>query len=1393
MIDDGSSSQTIDLSSLVPLVDKLSQVSLDIPQNKIYATALCEYIQSAYQQVVLYEHLLNTDRENPFISTMSHVDVKDVVKTVSEAAEYLLEVLEKDPQFARKEDAQNDYMFEREDREQVGIMKIRILNIQRAVNTANANSENEVSKRKNLTFDQVFQFDLHSRMYQSKNGVVHPDELTNDPRTFHLIGNENSGGRVQLMKKLFHVLHTQIAQQKEIQSQQTGKVPLNPADSLARNAAQRLKVILVQGVTGVGKSNFCVQLCRELCKEFPDNVQRKFHVRLRANTKFSLTTTEAMQQVIQTWHVGPLPIHEKQLRDLYQQSFIGVTTVLYLEDPSNIHQVLALLPNIKYSPSSRAFVVISSRSQLKLDLDRFSKGYIDLVTDGGVKQIRDRIPETNTSLEGYIAADQHDLDEFSDHESDFETDDEDNDDDDDNKKKDETESEKYHLRKTPQQKKMEKELKEIFGSSKKKTFAIHMGIKNDDEKIPMFQRQFDVIYCNLEPLSYDCGAEMMQNLNPKLQNEQTRSISALAENLPIFMKVIIRSQMLYGGDLADYSIAVGTFMDRYARTNFPQLRKLCQGFFIGIWKKWEKPLQDFAIKLSIFPFSFDAVSASLILEVPLHETLKYLQFLIFVGMVCQNETGRFSMHDLVRDTFQIYKDEELKDSDEVKVSMSEAEERYVQHYYNLLRLYNMQHEYSGIIYMPGPERYDMDIENMKYVVEFLKGLGNSDYVDALNTGRYIFRNVIFAIDRGRLYTFLESNAAVDKLQDEFGKAYFYEGFALIYYDLMDHKNAFLKAKKSLELLENACILSDIPSDELKQLPILLLTGDIAFRQHQHDIALKYFEKMVTIATRHAHDWQKIKVDKTSSDPFAIVSGFEDEEYIVKDIFIGKSYIAQAKIYMQRGDIKNGKKYFERGLTIMQRIYHRYHPFISDAFASYAQLLRDFKSSQFYEDVCKYYKDAIEIDAKIFGEDSFSVSEKLDGYAVALTLQNNYEAAEPIFKRTLNLRKRFFGENDITVSSTHNNLAVCLKHLRRPDEAKTHYEAALNILIGLFGQNDSRVATIKTNIAKLKLEFSESYEDAEKTFQEALETLKDENINEKGRQMASTLTSLGDASRHKQDFTKALEYYQQAMAVLEEVKKKANTETTEYSEITSESVKILLSMANLHYDKQEYKEAEELLDKGIEIINRNLGGENHPLYPNFLSLAANAKLNKKNYSGAEECYRKVVDLKLKQKQPPSGMMTTYQSLAVCLDRQGKYSEAIEQYQKVLGILQESFKDDLEKQITVTRAIASAYTKTDPKDFGSAEKYFAQAEQLILKKTGNDNNIEYGEILNDLGACRIQLQKYEDAILNFAACERIFAEFFGENHDKTITAKENLSNLRTLIQQRDVKTGCPCLIL
>ena len=288
------------LAPLQGLIDKLSEFVLDLPQNKIYTTSLSEFIISAYQQVSLYEQLIVSSPENEHISVVSHSDVEEIKKSIQEACEFLVKVLENDPQFSRKQDAQNDYLFEREDREQVGTMKVRILNIQDAVTRCNTNTLNEVSRRKNLSAQKVFQFDLHSRVYNSKNGVVQPEELTNDPRTFHLIGHENSGGRSQLQKKVFHVLNNQIAQQKE-QSQLQGKnAPvISAADSLARNAQQRLKVILVSGVTGVGKSNFALNLCRELCQQYPDSNQRKFHLRLRANTKYSLTVC-TIQEFLQS-------------------------------------------------------------------------------------------------------------------------------------------------------------------------------------------------------------------------------------------------------------------------------------------------------------------------------------------------------------------------------------------------------------------------------------------------------------------------------------------------------------------------------------------------------------------------------------------------------------------------------------------------------------------------------------------------------------------------------------------------------------------------------------------------------------------------------------------------------------------------------------------------------------------------------------------------------------------------------------------------------------------------------------------------------------------------------------------------------------------------------------
>ena len=72
------------------------------------------------------------------------------------------------------------------------------------------------------------------------------------------------------------------------------------------------------------------------------------------------------------------------------------------------------------------------------------------------------------------------------------------------------------------------------------------------------------------------------------------------------------------------------------------------------------------------------------------------------------------MHDLVRETFKSIIDEEGGDDSQMVES---AKEQYFIYYFDKMSRYNAEHQFSGIEYTPGPERYDLELENMK--VRFL--------------------------------------------------------------------------------------------------------------------------------------------------------------------------------------------------------------------------------------------------------------------------------------------------------------------------------------------------------------------------------------------------------------------------------------------------------------------------------------------------------------------------------------------------------------------------------------------------------------------------------------------------------------------------------------------------
>lgn len=562
---------------------------------------------------------------------------------------------------------------------------------------------------------------------------------------------------------------------------------------------------------------------------------------------------------------------------------------------------------------------------------------------------------------------------------------------------------------------------------------------------------------------------------------------------------------------------------------------------------------------------------------------------------------RFCLHDLVRETFAAYVSDYL--GGEVQEAVDECKQRMLQHYFDLMEKFNFEHKFSGIAVTPGYEQYDLELENMKAVMNFMQE-DEKNHIDCVNRSRYLIADRVFAIKRGVLYQKLIGN--VDKCENEYHKADFLEGFAMVYFDLTDYNKAYTQAKRAFEIKENAFVLSEKPTDELELLCVLKLLGDLTSTTRAYDHAKKYFERIISVATKHAQEWQKIKMEKKDAEG----EGYDENEYVILDPFLAHAQSNLAVIALYANDFKTGRKLFNRAVTVLKRIYGTVHPEISKAYAGYANILKQFKNvRQFYDEINALFKEAIEIDTKLFSSNSVLVVERMDDYGVSLLGQSKFAEAEKLFRQTLDARKVLLGGNviDLTLSATMNNLAVALKNQGKYVEAESFYEQSLQMLVELLGDKHYQVSVAKANLAHVYASNNKG-DRSEKLYMEAFDAL--QNSTEPGNDevMAAMLNNMGDAARLRKEFDKAIEYYQHALAI----RKKLSTDLANDPEIA----KTLSSIAKLYFDKGENKQALELQEQALSVIEKQVG-KNHPQYAAGITNIANMYFKEQKYKEAEQ--------------------------------------------------------------------------------------------------------------------------------------------------------------------------------
>jgi hypothetical protein len=188
-------------------------------------------------------------------------------------------------------------------------------------------------------------------------------------------------------------------------------------------------------------------------------------------------------------------------------------------------------------------------------------------------------------------------------------------------------------------------------------------------------------------------------------------------------------------------------------------------------------------------------------------------------------------------------------------------------------------------------------------------------IEFYNSSRFLLQDRIHPEKRGMMYHRLKKY--VEDLENPMEKAVYYEGFSLIYFQLTDYNSCYVNAKKSLEIKEDIYVLSEKSQDEIELLSPLKIIGDVFFTQELLEKSKPIYERMVDISIKCSMDWQRYK--STGGEE-------EEEEEMILDSYLSHAQIKLSLINLSlKGDFKNSKKLFEKGINTLKKINGAVHP------------------------------------------------------------------------------------------------------------------------------------------------------------------------------------------------------------------------------------------------------------------------------------------------------------------------------------------------------------------------------------------------------------------------------------------------------------------------------------
>ena len=267
------------------------------------------------------------------------------------------------------------------------------------------------------------------------------------------------------------------------------------------------------------------------------------------------------------------------------------------------------------------------------------------------------------------------------------------------------------------------------------------------------------------------------------------------------------------------------------------------------------------------------------------------------------------------------------------------------------------------------------------------------------------------------------------------------------------------------------------------------------------------------------------------------------------------------------------------------------------------------------------------------------------------------------------------------------------------------------------------------------------------------------IRENNKKQADFISDIAYLMYYVAEYKKAEELYKKALEIRERILGEEHPDTaTSYNNL------------GVVYARQgEYKKAEELYKKALEIRERILGEEHPDTATSYNNLGV-VYARQGEYKKAEELYKKALEIReriLGEEHPDTA--TSYNNLGVVYARQGEYKKAKELYKKALEIreqvLGEGYLDTAESynNLGVVYANQGEYKK--------AEELYKKALEIEERILGEEHP-DTAESYNNLGLVYDSQGEYKKAEELYKKALEIEERILGEEHPDTVESYNNL---------------------